>query len=492
MRFCVLPLAVLALSSCGSSAGDGAVAVAIIGTPAAMFDDGVRLAPAGQLLRGATDEGLVAVDQVGQVVPAIAERWIVSDDGLSYIFRLRDSTWPDGELIEANDVRDQLRRRIAQLEGTSLGLDLANVREIRAMTGRVIEVQLSAPNPDFLRLLAQSELGFTRAGSGAGPMVISRGEGEGESGSARLSALPPESRGLPAREDWEEVARPVAVRALSAKRAVEAFAAGDVDLVLGGTIVDFPEATVEAGPLSRGTVQVDPTLGLFGLTVRRETGLLAEPSRREALSMAIDRPALIQAFGLGGWRDSTWPVPPDAFAAPAYAPDRWGGASIDERRRVAAARVRAWSGPGREPVVRIALPSGKGSDLLLRQLAEAWAAIGVSTRRVAPGEPADLELRDTIARYASPVWYLNQFNCRLGTGLCVPAADALVKQAQAARDPVQRDVLLAEAHAALAQSEVYIPLGVPVRWSLVRGTLRNFQPNAFALHPLFPLSQPTT
>ncbi|WP_233991992.1 ABC transporter substrate-binding protein [Porphyrobacter sp. AAP82] len=479
----------LALASCGAGAGDGAVAVAIIGTPAGMFDDGVRLAPAAQLLRGATHEGLVALDQSGQVVPAIAERWIVSDDGLSYIFRLRDSSWPDGEEITAPEVRDQLRRTMARLEGTSLALDLGNVREIRAMTGRVIEVQLTAPMPDFLRLLAQSEMGLTRGGSGAGPMAMSRGEGDGN---ARLSALPPETRGLPARQDWEEVARPIAVRALAAGAAVEAFARGDVDIVLGGSIVDFPQATAIAGPLSRGTVQVDPTVGLFGLTVRREAGLLSDPARREALSMAIDRQALIQAFGLGGWRENSWIVPPEAFAAPTYGQDRWAGASIDERRRIAAARVDAWKGPGRAPVVRLALPRGAGSDILFRQLAEAWATIGVTTRRAAPGEPADLELRDVLARYVSPVWYLNQFNCRLGAGLCAPAADALVRQAQATRDPARREVLLAEAHAALAQSEVYIPLGVPVRWSLVRGTLGNFQPNAFAFHPLFPLSQPTT
>ncbi|MFM7378246.1 MAG: ABC transporter substrate-binding protein [Erythrobacter sp.] len=485
----------LALSSCGPSSGDGVVEVAIIGTPAALFEDGVRLPAAAQLLRGATHEGLVALDASGQVVPAIAERWIVTDDGLSYIFRLRDSTWPGGEEIEASDVRDQLRRSIERLEGTSLGLDLANIREIRAMTGRVIEVRLDAPMPDFLRLLAQSELGFARGGSGAGPMAMSRGEGEGGA-NARLSALPPESRGLPARQDWEEVARPVAVRALPADKAVAAFGDGEVDLVLGGSIVDFPEATTAAGPLSRGTIQVDPALGLLGLSVRREAGLLADPSRREALSMAIDRAALIQAFGLGGWRENSWIVPPEAFSAPAYGQDRWDGMSIDQRRQIAAGRVAAWArsgvGPGREAVVRVALPRGKGSDLLLRQLAEQWATIGVTTRRAAPGEAADLELRDAMARYVSPVWYLNQFNCRLGAGLCAPAVDALVKQAQATRDPAQREVLLAEAHKALAQSEVYIPLGVPVRWSMVRGTLRSFEPNAFAFHPLFPHSQPTT
>ncbi len=488
MRFWVSLLgASLALSSCGPSGGGGPVEVAIIGAPESLTQQGVRLGLPAQHVRGATVEGLVMLDQGGQVVPAIAERWIVTDDGLSYIFRLRDSEWPGGDEITAVDVRQRLQQAITRLRGTSLRLDLARVRDIRAMTGRVIEVRLTAPMPDFLRLLAQPELGLIRNGSGAGPMVLSQNEADK---SVRLSAIPPESRGLPAREDWEDVARPVAVRPLSAENAVAAFSRGDVDLVLGGTIVNFPQA--EAGPLSRGTIQVDPAIGLLGLVVRRETGLLADPGRREALSMAIDRAALIQSFGLSGWRESSWIVPPDAYAVPPYADDRWNGAAIADRRRVAAARIAAWSEPGREAVVSLALPQGPGSDLLFRRLAEAWAEIGVTTRRVAADAPADLELRDTVARYASPQWYLNQFQCSLGAGLCAPEADALLRETLSERDPARREQLLVEAHATLIEREVYIPLGAPVRWSLVRGSIRGYLPNSWGIHPLFPLSQPTT
>lgn len=487
MRFWPPFFAALAVWSCGPSGDSGPIEVAIAGTPESLFQQGVRLSHSAQHMRAASFEGMVALDHAGQVVPAIAERWIVTDDGLSYIFRLRDSTWPDGEEITAAEVRRLLRDALERLRGTSLGLDLGKVREIRAMTGRVVEVRLTSPMPDFLRLLAQPELGFVRNGGGAGPMSASADE---DGALVRLTALPPESRGLPAREDWEAVARPVTVRALSAKAAVAAFSRGDVDLVLGGTLVDFPLA--EAGPLSRGTIQVDPALGLLGLVVQREDGLLADPARREALSMAIDRQALIQRFGLSGWRESSWIVPPASYSVPPYPETRWEGASIDERRRVAAARIRAWASPGREAVVRLALPDGPGSDLLLRALSEAWSPIGVTIRRVLPGEPADLELRDTLARYTSPRWYLNQFNCSLKAGLCSPEADALVRQSLNERDAATRERLLVEAHAALVEREVFIPLGAPVRWSLVRGSIRNYLPNPWGMHPLFPLSQPTT
>lgn len=487
MRFWLPLLAALAMCSCGPSGGGGPIEVAVIGAPDDPFEQGVRLSPAAQHLRAATHEGLVALDPAGQVVPAIAERWIVTDDGLSYIFRLRDSAWPDGEAITAVEIRQQLRSAITRLRGTSFGLDLAKVRDIRAMTGRVIEVRLTSPMPDLLRLLAQPELGFVKSGSGAGPMAMSRDD---ESARARLSPLPPESRGLPALEDWEDVARPMAVRALSAQGAVAAFARGDVDLVLGGTLIDFPQA--EVGPLSRGTIQVDPAIGLLGLMVRRETDFLADPARREALSMAIDRPALIRSFGLAGWRDSSWIVLPEMYSQPPYPVDRWNGASLDQRRQVASARVKAWAGPGREATVRLALPAGPGGDILLRELASAWGSIGVAVRRAAPGETGDLELRDTLARYPSPQWYLNQFHCSLKVGLCAPEADALVLQSLTERDAAARERLLVEAHAALIEREVYIPLGAPVRWSLVRGTIRNYLPNIWGMHPLFALSQPTT
>ncbi len=488
MRFWSTLLAALAVSSCGPSNGDRAVEVAIIGAPETLFQQGVRLPPAAQHLRAATHEGLVALDPAGQVVPAMAERWIVTDDGMSYIFRLRDSTWPDGEEITAAEVRRLLRDALARLQGTSLGLDFAKVRDIRAMTGRVIEVRLSAPMPDFLRLLAQPELGLAKSGSGSGPMAMSRSEG---GMIARLSALPPETRGLPAREDWEEVARPVSVRALPARDAVAAFSRGEVDLVVNGSLADFPLA--ETGPLSRGTIQVDPAIGLLGLVVRREQGLLADPYGREALSMALDRAGLIQPFGLSGWKATSRIAPPESYAAPPYSGDRWEGAALDERRRVAAARVAAWTAQSQaDAVVRVALPAGPGSDLLMRQLAEAWALIGVTAIRAAPGEKADLELRDRIARYTGPRWYLNQFHCSLKASLCSPEADALVRQSLAERDATARERLLVEAHAALTAREVFIPLGAPVRWSMVRGSVRNYTANPWGLHPLFPLSQPTT
>ena len=51
-----------------------------------------------------------------------------------------------------------------------------------------------------------------------------------------------------------------------------------------------------------------------------------------------------------------------------------------------------------------------------------------------------------------------------------------------------RAALFAEAEAELAASNVFIPIGAPIRWSLIRGGVEGFEENRWSIHPLFPLA----
>lgn len=481
MRWLILPLLAAALSGC-SRGDEGAVEVAFIDRPEELFAGGLRLSAGAQHLRGATGAGLVSLDAQGDVIPALADRWIVTDDGRSFIFRLRDGTWPDGRELTAESVRSALSEAIRALDGTSLGLDLAPIEEVRTMAGRVIEIRLSTPVPMLLQLLAQPELTLVRGSNGnggSGDMLLAR-----TGATAVLAMKPPVARGIPEEPDWEQYVRAIELQAEDAEQAIARFDEGELDLVLGGRIGALP--LVDTGPLSRGTVWLDPALGLFGLQVRRAQGLLATAQGREAIAMALDRPALIEPFNIGGWVPTTRVVAPGLPADPGYIAERWTERTLEESRAEATRRVAAWrrANGGGEARVTLAIARSPGLDILFRQLAAQLAMIGITVERVPEGRGADLELVDRVARYAEPRWFLNQFNCRLRNGLCSSDADALVREAIVQIDPAAKATLLAEAEAELTLANVYIPFGSPLRFSLVRGNVEGFAANPWAYHPL--------
>jgi len=477
----------LALGGCLGD-DDRPVRVLVIGEPGTIFASGPRLPLAAQTLRAASIEGLVAFDAQGRVAPALADRWIVTDDGLSYIFRLRDGTWPGGSPITGESAKAALNQAIGQQRDQPLGADLAVIDEVRAMAGRVIEIRLKRQMPDLLQLLAQPELGLAAGGRGTGPMKSKRDSSKelGLSG-VLFKPIAPEDRGLPPEEGWSDRVQPVQLSAVSAAKAIALFNAGEAELVLGGTLADFPR--LAAASVSGGAIRFDQVAGLFGLAVVRDEGFLAEPENREALAMAIDRDALIAAVNLSGWTATTRVLNPGLEGDSGAIGERWAGRSIEDRRASAAARVASWKGgKGTAPVLRIALPAGPGADLLFKRLSDDFKAIGLDARKVPIAADADLRLVDTVARYAQPAWFFNQLSCANARALCSTSADALFVKAQTEADPAKRADLLGDAEAQLTKANSYIPFGVPIRWSLVAGGTNGFAVNRLGVHPLMPLA----
>lgn len=489
-RLALLSIAALPLALGGCLGGDDRpVRVLVIGDPGSTFAGGARLPQAAQILRGAAFEGLVGFDEQGRVAPALADRWIVTDDGLSYIFRLRDGTWPGGSPITAESAQAALMQAIAQQRGQPLGADLAVIDEVRTMAGRVIEIRLKRQMPDLLQLLAQPELGLVRGGRGAGPMRSKRDSNKdlGLSG-VLLRAIAPEDRGLPPEEKWADHVQPVHLSALPAAKAIELFNLGEAEVVLGGTFTDYPR--LGAASVSGGAIRFDQVSGLFGLAVVREEGFLASSENREAIAMAIDREALIAAVNLNGWTATTRVVNPGLEGDRGAIAERWAGRSMEERRSVAAARVAEWKGGKQDTAaLRIALPSGPGSDVLFKLLSADLKAIGLEARQVPMAANADLRLVDTVARYARPAWFFNQLSCANARALCSASADSLFAKAQAEPDPVKRADLLEDVEVQLTQANGYIPFGVPIRWSLVAGGTTGFAVNRWGVHPLMPLAR---
>jgi hypothetical protein len=461
-------LLMLSPVACGR-AGSGAVDIAVIGTAS------------GDLAgTAAARAGLVGFDGEGRLIPALAERWIVADDALGYIFRLRDGTWSDGTPIAAADVVAALRKAIAAQRDTGLGRDLAGIRSIRVMARRVIEIDLDAPQPDLLALLAQPELGVLAGPHGqhhTGPMDVRR------DGDAWLATLTPAVAG----------ARALALRYQSATDAVARFGQGKADLVLGGTVDSLPLAT--GASLARGNLLVEPVAGLFGLEVMQAQGFLADPANREALAMAIDRDGLVAAFGVSGWQATTRIVSPGLDGDGGLVGERWADQSLDQRRALAATRVKAWIAanakagvaPG-APVLTLALPAGRGGDLLFARLHDDSAAIGITLVRVAPDRLADVRLVDSVARYPHARWFLQALGCGAHRAVCSAAGDSALQAAIRAADGTVAARGFADAEAQITAANGFVPLARPLRWSLVRGTVAGFFPSAIGWHPLPPLA----
>lgn len=68
------------------------------------IDPGISQGSVQSTIYAALYDGLVSVDESGNIIPSSAEKWEISDDGLEYTFHLRDGLmWSDGKPLTAND-----------------------------------------------------------------------------------------------------------------------------------------------------------------------------------------------------------------------------------------------------------------------------------------------------------------------------------------------------------------------------------------------------
>lgn len=461
---------------------DVPVVVSAIGGPARPGDPNRGPLDAAQAaLMTATAQGLVRFDANGGIEPGLAERWIVIDGASSYIFRLREAEWPDGEPVTADDVVAVLRRAIADASRNRLKQSLDVIDEIVAMTPQVIEVRLHRPRPDLLKLFAQPELSIFRARDmgGTGPYRVVPDRGGG------VLLRPVFDPTRVAEEGAEEPTPEEHVRLYGerAALAIARFVARRSDLVLGGTFRDWPIVTV-AG-VAPTNIRLDAAPGLFGLAVVGRDGVLAEPDGRAAIAMAIDRQALTNSVH-PDWQPVETVLPGQYDSATAPAAPGWEGLSLDTRREQARAWVQGWRrSNGTVPVVRIALPQGPGATRIWGQLAFSMASVGVRAERVGIDQPADLVLVDQVAPYDSARWFLYTA-CRR----CSDAAATLIEAARDAPTLEARAQRIAEADAALTADSAFIPIAQPLRWSIVAMRLGSWQGNPRAWHPLNHLRNP--
>jgi ABC-type oligopeptide transport system substrate-binding subunit/class 3 adenylate cyclase len=110
------------------------------------------------------------------IVPSLAERWEISDDGLRYVFHLREGlTWSDGEPLTAHDVEFGIKRVLdPAAPGSSVAIYFAieggqeyylgdetdtSTIGVRALDDRTVEFCLAAPAPYFMSVMNRPDGG---------------------------------------------------------------------------------------------------------------------------------------------------------------------------------------------------------------------------------------------------------------------------------------------------------------------------------------------
>lgn len=116
-------------------------------------------------------DGLMQMDADGAPVPAIAESYDVSDDGLTYTFHLRDANWSNGDPVTASDFVFGWQRAVDPDVASEYAYMLSDIGQVKnaaaiiagemdkselgvtAVDDKTLEVQLEAPVSYFLSLM---------------------------------------------------------------------------------------------------------------------------------------------------------------------------------------------------------------------------------------------------------------------------------------------------------------------------------------------------
>ena len=263
-----------------------------------------------------TYDRLVHLSPEGEGVPGLAESWEFNADGTALTMKLREGVkFHDGAEFTADVAKANLERNKA---GTSVG-DLAVLDTVDVVDPLTIQLNFSSPGGHIPLVLSD------RAGVMVSPNAI---DDPGldlnpvGAGMYKVVEYQKDARILYERnaDYWD----PDAVGAAQFELVilpdnVAAFNAVQSDQVDGSIIVPSQVAEAESAGLQ---VVEGSTLAVYHLQLNRSKPFLDDTRVRRAISMAIDREALLEGIALGQGEVSVQHFPSDYWAAnPDIGPD---------------------------------------------------------------------------------------------------------------------------------------------------------------------------
>lgn len=313
-----------------------------------------RSVQAAEVLRD-IGEGLLAYSATGELVGAAAESWSISDDGLTYTFKIRpEARWSNGDAVTAEHFVFSLRRLVdpataafyAQAIAAIVNAEAIIAREMApsALGAEVIEdnallIKLERPMPYLLSLLTHpSTFPVHPGGVAAHGTAFTRPENLLSNGAYKLEAWEPGSvlKLIRNEQYWnnaETSIEAVNYHVLTQEMTeLNRYRAGEIDVT--GSIP--PDSFEQVREQYRDEMHIAPYLGVYyyGYNLTKPP-FAGNSALRQALSMAIDRETLVEKVtGRGEAPAYSW-VPPGVDN---YDPRRLSYADMTQDERNAGAR----------------------------------------------------------------------------------------------------------------------------------------------------------
>jgi oligopeptide transport system substrate-binding protein len=463
-------------------------------------------------------EGLTGIDErTSQPIPALAERWTTSADGLVWRFHLRPGArWSNGDALTAQDFVFGIRRALAPKLASEYAYVLYPIRNaeafnagrladfsqvgVRAPDDQTLEVTLARPTP-YLAAAATLPAWF--------PVHRTSIEKLGQfddravpwtrpanmvcSGPFLLKEWSPGNRIVVERNPnyWDarhvRLSRMVFYPIENASTQEAAFRAGQLHLTS-----DVPLSKIAAYRRDNPTVlRIDPFLdtAFMRLNVRRAP--FNDRRVRQALARALDRTALVQDVTLGGQQPAHCLTPPNTagYTARAAIPDDFAAA----RQLLAEA---GFPGGRGFPKVEIQFATRELNQRLLEAVQQMWRReLGIAVtlankeQRVWLNDERqlnyDLSYAHWIGDYVDPSTFLELFTSDGGnnsTGWTNAGYDRLVAAAGAEQDPHGRYELYQQAEAMLLDEAPIVPLFFGTRVFLCHPAVKNWRPALLGIH----------
>ena len=397
-------------------------------------------------------EGLTRFASDGAVIAGLAESWAISDDGLSYTFKLHAGvTFHDGTAMDGEDVKFSLDRARAEGSTNAQKALFAGITDVTVVDPLTVAVTLGAPDGSFLFNMAWGDAVIVAPESIADIATHPVGTGafkfvDWVQGDRVDLARNPDYWGTPAPLEtatFKFISDPSA--------AFAAVMAEDVDAFVG---FPAPENLPQFAADSRFQVLVGSTEGETILAMNNKLAPFDNKLVREAVAHAIDRRALIDGamFGYGTPIGSHFaphnPAYVDLTALSAYDPEK-----------ARALLAEAGLPDGFTTTLKLPPPSyaRRGGEIIAAQL----AAVGITAEitnlewaqwleEVFKGKDFGLTIVShtepmDIGIYARPDYYFQYDN---------PAFQALMTELTATTDPAARTALLQSAQTMIAEDHV--------------------------------------